>query len=645
MIFSRRTVMRAVPVATLLGVAGLAACSTDSGGSTNTSGSTAAPTTSTDLALNPAAWSYDADGDVYYQLGLSYVASPQDTSYETLGVFVPGAYMSSTDNGNGTFTAEVAFDGAVGDWTASTAPIVLPVNTPGYAAQQPPTEYSYDTVAAYMEAGFIYVQAGLRGKDSTTDAAPGNAPWGVTDLKAAVRYLRYNAAALPGNSEQMYVFGHSGGGAQSAVMGASGDCALYTPYLEALGAATTGTDGAVLSDAIAGAMCWCPITSLDAANAAYEWNMGQFATTGTRAEGTWTEAYSKNLAAAYAEHLNGLGLVDSDGNTLALEESADGQYLAGSYYEHMVAVVEQSLNDFLAATEFPYTPSSTEMAGMEAQSSSGAPAGGPGRSDDSVASGAPGDGQAPDGAPTGEGTQGTPADGGPDGDGATAGAGRPGEDSSAVSSESVTYATVADYIAALNQDVDWVAYDSSTNTATITGLEGFITSQKAATKDVGALDGVDRGQTENTVLGAGATAMHFSGLSRDVIAANQDTYAALTNWSDEYGSSEYDSDFAQTDELGVDVLTREHMYDPMYFLSSAYEGAGTSTVAPSWRIRTGIMQGDTASTVEVNLALALQAAGSSVDFATIWGQGHTMAELTGTGEENFISWVSERAAS
>ncbi|NDR52499.1 subtype A tannase [Actinomyces sp. 565] len=645
MIFSRRTVMRAVPVATLLGVAGLAACSTDSGGSTNTSGSTAAPTTSTDLALNPAAWSYDADGDVYYQLGLSYVASPQDTSYETLGVFVPGAYMSSTDNGNGTFTAEVAFDGAVGDWTASTAPIVLPVNTPGYAAQQPPTEYSYDTVAAYMEADFIYVQAGLRGKDSTTDAAPGNAPWGVTDLKAAVRYLRYNAAALPGNSEQMYVFGHSGGGAQSAVMGASGDCALYTPYLEALGAATTGTDGAVLSDAIAGAMCWCPITSLDAANPAYEWNMGQFATTGTRAEGTWTEAYSKNLAAAYAEHLNGLGLVDSDGNTLALEESADGQYLAGSYYEHMVAVVEQSLNDFLAATEFPYTPSSTEMAGMEAQGSSGAPAGGPGRSDDSVASGAPGDGQAPDGAPTGEGTQGTPADGGPDGDGATAGAGRPGEDSSAVSSESVTYATVADYIAALNQDVDWVAYDSSTNTATITGLEGFITSQKAATKDVGALDGVDRGQTENTVLGVGATAMHFSGLSRDVIAANQDTYAALTNWSDEYGSSEYDSDFAQTDELGVDVLTREHMYDPMYFLSSAYEGAGTSTVAPSWRIRTGIMQGDTASTVEVNLALALQAAGSSVDFATIWGQGHTMAELTGTGEENFISWVSERAAS
>lgn len=640
MMLSRRSLIGAVPVAALFGVAGLAACSDDSGGSTGSTAATSASTTDASLALDSTAWSYDTDGDVYYQLGMSYVASPQDTGYETLGVFVPGAYIAATDNGDGTFTAQVASDGAVGNWTATTAPIVLPVNTPGYAAQQPPSEYSYDTVSAYMEAGFIYVQVGLRGKDSTTDAAPGNAPWGVTDLKAAVRYLRYNTSALPGDTEQIYVFGHSGGGAQSAVMGASGDSALYTPYLEALGAATTSTNGAALSDAIAGAMCWCPITSLDGANAAYEWNMGQFATTGTRAEGTWTQAYSQDLAAAYADYLNGLGLVDADGNTLTLEESDGGQYLAGSYYDHMVAVVEQSLNDFLANTEFPYTPNSTEMAGMESQGGSGTPEGGPGGSTgdaSALPSGSPGDGEAPDGTPT------DGASGGPDG--ATSGAGGPGDGSSTDSSESVTYETVEDYIAALNEDVAWVSYDSSTNTATITGLEGFVNSQKTATKDVGALDGVDRGQTENTVLGIGETTLHFSELSRDVVAANEATYTSLTNWSDDYGAEGYDSDFAQTDAQGVDVLTREHMYNPMYFLSSAYDGAGTSTVAPNWRIRTGITQGDTASTVEVNLALALQAAGQSVDFATVWGQGHTMAEQAGTGEENFIAWVNERAAS
>lgn len=613
---SRRTVLKAVPVASMLGVAGLSACSdAQTSGSATASGSAAAASGA--LALGNAAWSYDADNDVYYQIGLSYVASPQDTAYETLGVVVPGAYFSATDNGDGTYTAEVAPDGAVGGYTATTAPIVLPVNTPGYSAQQALSEYSYDSVASYMEAGLIYVHAGLRGKDSTSDTADGNAPWGVTDLKAAVRYLRYNAASLPGNKEQVYVFGHSGGGAQSAVMGASGDSELYNPYLETLGAAMNDADGQALSDAVAGAMCWCPITSLDSANAGYEWNMGQFATTGTRASGTWTEAYSKDLAAAYAEYVNTLGLTDADGAALTLEESASGVYLAGSYYDHMVGVVEQSLNDFLAATTFPYTPDTSQMAGM------GEAGGGSG----SAPSGTPpsgGSGSAPSGTP--------PADGS---------GGEPGSESTDGSSESTTYETVADYITSLNADTQWVTYDSTTNTATITGLEAFVTSQKSASKDVGAMDGVDRGQTENLVMGVGSTNLHFSQISRDVIAAGEAAYAELSEWSEDYGSAGYDADLATNDSAGIDVRTRERMYDPMYYLATSSEGSGTSTVAPSWRIRTGIQQGDTASTVEVNLALALAAAGTAVDFATVWGQGHTMAELTGTGEENFIAWVKE----
>ncbi|MDO4899809.1 carboxylesterase family protein, partial [Actinomyces sp.] len=313
---SRRLVLQTIPLAAVLG--GLAAC----GSSTDTTSSTTATTaaagaedlTPTDpsLALDSAAWSYDAEGDVYYQIGLAYGSSIQDASYETLSVFLPGAYVSATDNGDGTYTLTPA-DGSVGAYTSATAPIVLPVNTPGYSAQSPVSEYSYSTIQPYMEAGLIYVVAGLRGKNSTTQDAAGNAPWGVTDLKAAVRYVRYNAASLPGDAEQVYVFGHSGGGAQSAVMGASGDSALYTPYLTAIGAATTDPEGNALSDAVAGAMCWCPITSLDEANAAYEWNMGQFASSGTRAEGTWTEAYSKDLAAAYAQWVNNAGLTDADG--------------------------------------------------------------------------------------------------------------------------------------------------------------------------------------------------------------------------------------------------------------------------------------------------------------------------------------------
>jgi len=589
----RRTILTALPATA--GLLGLGACS--AGGAASQASATTSSQAPTDpkLALDNAAWRYDATGDVYYQLGLSYAATPQASDYETLGIYVPGAYLTGTDNGNGTYTATVNGSGAVGSFTAVTAPTVLPVNTPGYSAQKPPTEYSYDIIKAYMEAGFIYIHAGLRGKDSNSQTYSGNAPWGVTDLKAAVRYRRYNAASVPGDAAKVYVFGHSGGGAQSAVAGASGDSGLFAPYLAALGAATTDTSGRALSDAVAGAMCWCPITTLDSANAAYEWNMGQFASSDTRAEGTWTRAYSQDLAAAFPAYLNDLKLTDSSGKPLSLESSSKGTYLAGSYYDHLVAVIQKSLNDFLAATTFPYTPSSTEMAGM-------GPSGG-----------------------------GAPSGGGPDGQS---------------SSETTTYNTVEEYIASLNSSSQWVAYDVSTNTATITGLEGFVTSQKNASKDVGAFDGVDRAQTENLVMGSGESKLHFSSSSREVISKGQSKYSALSGWSDDYGVAAYEKDLATKDSVGTDMATRVSMYDPLYYLTQDSKGRGTSTIAPAWRIRTGITQGDTASTVEVNLALALQQAGAdSVDFATIWGQGHTMAELTGTGEENFIAWVTKQASS
>jgi len=568
----RRTFLAALPATA--GLLGLGACST--GEATAQASSTASSQAPTDakLALDSAAWRYDADHKVYYQLGLRYVATPQASDYETLGIYVPGAYFTGKDNGNGTYTVTVNASGAVGSFTAATAPTVFPVNTPGYSAQKPPTEYSYDTIKAYMEAGFIYVHAGLRGKDSNSQTYSGNAPWGVADLKAAVRYRRYNSAAVPGDAAKVYVFGHSGGGAQSAVAGASGDSELFAPYLAVLGAATTDTNGKALSDAVAGAMCWCPITSLDSANAAYEWNMGQFASSDTRAEGTWTRAYSQDLAAAFPAYLNGLKLTDSQGKPLILESSSQGTFLSGSYYDHLVAVIQKSLNDFLAATTFPYTPSSTEMAGME-----------------------PSGGGAPSGTPPSDGG-GTPPKGG------TPGGGGQG------SAESTTYKTVEEYIAFLNSSSQWVTYDASKKTATITGLQGFVASQKNASKDVGAFDGVGRAQTENLVMGSGENKQHFSSLSREVISKGQSRYSGLSGWNKDYGVAAYEKDLAAKDSVGTDMVTRVAMYDPLYYLTQALQQAGAG----------------------------------NVDFATIWGQGHTMAELTGTGEENFIAWVTKQAS-
>ncbi|MEV6498611.1 esterase [Streptomyces prunicolor] len=575
---NRRTVIRSAT-----GVAALAAIGTAEGtagtafAATSSSSSSSSTSSAYSLEFDSTAWSYDATNDVYYQVGKVYVTNPAATDYENLSIYVPGAYLTATANSDGTtYTAKINRKGTVGQYSGHTAPIVIPVNTPGYAQQAPATSYSYTSVSEYLEAGLIYVWPGLRGRNSSTSTRSDAAPWGVTDLKAAIRFLRYNRGVLPGSTDDIVLFGMSGGGAQDTVAGTSGDSPLFDPYLRTIGAAMEDAQGRPLSDAVAGVMAWCPITDLAEANLSYEWNMGQFASTSTRASTTWTSAYSKDLAKAWPKYLNRLGLRDEHGRRLRLTESSSGTYLAGSYYDHLIGVITTSLNNFLSDNTFPYTITTQ-------------------------------------GGPPGSGQTGT----------------------------STTYETVADYIAYLNTDSTWVTYDATTNTATVSGLEGFVNSQKTANKPVGAFDGYSRGQGENSVFAMGLNApSHFAPLTRDVIKANETTYATYSDWNSAYGSAAYDSDFAQKDSVGKDIFWRGDAYNPLYFISPAFDGYRRSRVAPHWRIRTGIMQGDTANTTEINVQLALLNYGvRDVDFATVWAMAHTMAERTGDATANFISWV------
>ena len=576
---NRRTVIRSVTGAAALAAFGVAEGAAGSAfASTSSSSSSSSTSSAYSLEFDSTAWSYDSTNDVYYQIGKVYVANPATTDYENLSIYVPGAYLTATVNSDGTtYTATVNPKGTVGDYSGRTAPIVIPVNTPGYSGQKPATSYGYSSVSKYLAAGHIYVWPGMRGRDGSTSTRSDAAPWGVTDLKAAVRFLRYNRSVLPGSTDDIVLFGMSGGGAQDTVAGASGDSPLFHPYLRTIGAAMEDAKGRPLSDAVAGVMAWCPITSLHEANLSYEWNMGQFASTGTRASGTWTSAYSTDLAKAWPKYLNRLGLSDERGRRLELTESSSGICLAGSYYDHLIEVITTSLNHFLSDTTFPYTIT----------------------------------------------TQGGPP-----------GSGQPGT--------STTYQTVADYIAYLNTDSTWVTYDPATNTATVSGLKGFAKSQKTANKPVGAFDGYSRAQTENNVFAMGLGApSHFAPLTRDVIKANETTYATYADWNSDYGSSAYDSDFAKKDSVGKDMAWRADAYNPLFFLSPAFDGYRQSQVARNWRIRTGIMQGDTANTTEINIALALRNYGiHNVDFATVWAQGHTQAERTGDSTTNFISWVA-----
>ncbi|MCR4864803.1 MAG: hypothetical protein K5850_06565 [Bacteroidales bacterium] len=466
-------------------------------------------------------WKYDKGSDTYYVVGIVYCDNPADKDYEQMGIFIPGAYVDATANSNGTYSCTINGRGTKNGFTAGTAPVVIPVNTPGYKAMSPPSGFS-SGISNYTEKGFIYLYAGCRGKDSS-------APSAVTDLKAAIRYFRYLAAQkeVPGAVDRIFSFGHSGGGAQSAILGASGNSPLYDAYLEKLGAKMD------YKDDIAGSMCWCPITNLDMANGAYEWNMGK-----TRSSLSQTDLnISKALTKVFAGYINAIGFVHpTTGEKLELESTSDGYYQSGSYYEYVIEVI----NDAIARYN------------------------------------------------------------------------------------KYNSASIKQY-----------------STADAGALGSFAGNYKKATKGLAAFDaydGVSRTSAANMLFDPNGVWAHY------------DKYLAgiVGEFVPEYKSA-FDEDLALADVYGNNLATRLAMYTPLYYLidnDDYYPGGyGSSTVAAHWRIRTGIEQGDTSLCTEINLALGLLKSGvQDVDFASVWGQGHTQAEDSGSGSSNFITWV-ERCCS
>ena len=571
----------------LLLLTAIALCSSAFVGCKKASAEQAVPSALPYISMD--SWLYNSDDDVYYQTGLSYATTPADADYETLGIYVPGAYFDAKENGDGTYSCTLNKNASVAGYDITTAPYVLLVETPGYSACQPPTGY-VSSVKSFTDAGFIYIYPGCRGRDH-------GAPSGVTDLKAAIRYVRYNKALLPGDTERLFSFGMSGGGAQSALLGSTGDATEYAPYLAAIGA----VEG--VSDAVMGSMCWCPITNLDYADEAYEWNMGM-TRTGLDEE---TQKLSNRLAESYAEYINSLGLTAEDGSLLTLLPTSDGIYQGGTYYEYVKVAIENSLNNFLSDTSFPYSASSE-----------GRMTGGRGT---------------PGTRPSGDFPKGENFPGGTKPDMADY-TQRDNIQRTASTSLGLsltgTYQTAQDYVDALNTNGNWVTYDENTNTVTISSIGDFAKALKNASKSVGAFDDLNATQGENTLFGYGSGA-HFDSTMAAILTEMDSPYAAA-----------YNADIKKTDSLGTSVQDRINMYTPLFYLNSTYAGYKTATVASFWRIRSGISQGDTALCTELNLALALKNYGiTDVDFETVWGQQHVKAERTGDSTENFIAWVNE----
>ena len=564
-----------------------------------------------ELAIDPSAWQYDELNDCYYQLALPYCLTPASEQYGTYAIFVPGAYFVGERGSHG-YTCTIAEDAQVGQFTPLTAPIAMPINAPRFSAQASPATYSYEGLSRYLEAGFVYVYAGFRGRtggyESTTqEYFSGGVPWAVTDLKAAVRCLRYNAGVLPCDTERVFVFGCGGGGCYSAVLGASGNATAFDPYLQEIGAATHDVEGTTLTDGVFGTASWCPLVSFDAADAAYEWMMGQYAQGDTRAEGTWTALLSADLTSSYATYVNSLGLRDSEDVQLTLDRIDDGSFLGGSYYEHLLNLVRESASAFLKRTKFPYTSMPAADAGAFF----------PG--DATIAASAMGE----------------PAEGDDT------------QDASAIAGvrtvEATVFETLESYVSYLNGDNRWLTYNASRGSADVTGLWDFAPECRPASRPVGAYDTLDRSGVVNQLFGTDEeSTLHFDPLMADLLASEHERYAEDESW-DKGLVAQWSEDLAVSDALDKTVEERLAMADPLtYLLGRGLESEEEQlAVAPHWRINTGVFQSVTPLATEVNLALAAQqcAAVSDLSFEAVWEAGFGLAERSGDAEDNLIAWI------
>ncbi len=284
--------------------------------------------------INMSKWRYNETDGVYYQLGILYVRRPADEKYERLALFVPAAFMNCRANGPETYSCEPNPAEYISGFNFNTAPMVVSVESPEYGANPALTEYK--DFSSYTKEGLIYVHIGFRGSEH-------GAPVGLVDLKAAIRYLRHNQQQIPANTDYIYAFGTGRGGGIAALLGTTADSALFRPYFKDIGALEYG------NDRILGVMVWSPITNLDAADEAYEWNMGS-----VRSELSENQQkLSQKMAQEYVRYVNSAGFRDGNGAPLILQYSDRGIYQEGSYYHYVKGVIEDSLNEFLQTSKYP----------------------------------------------------------------------------------------------------------------------------------------------------------------------------------------------------------------------------------------------------------------------------------------------------
>ena len=294
---------------------------------------------------------------------IPYCGRPADEMMQKLSIYVPEAYYRGE---------------SINGYTLHTAPIFMPNTVGGYMPgpeEAPGVNFmgKTNTTVYALEHGYIVVSAGVRGRGMTNSAGKniGIAPADIVDLKAAVRWLRFNKNTLPGDVEKIITNGTSAGGAMSSLQACTGDHPDYLPYLEEIEAADT-------ADHVFASSCYCPITNLENADSAYEWEFcgindyhrmkmempdpkdiealkqaideqNGAVKPGPRwipVDAVMSDkqiALSADLKKIFPSYLNSLGLKDEEGNPLELNEDGTGTFIE-FIEKHVLASAQKELD-------------------------------------------------------------------------------------------------------------------------------------------------------------------------------------------------------------------------------------------------------------------------------------------------------------
>lgn len=215
---------------------------------------------------------------------IPYVAKPVAPEYQQLSIYVPECYYQGEE---------------INGYSLHTAPIFMP-----------------NTVGGYMPGPMDAPNVNDKGEPNTI------------------------AKALPGDTEKIITNGTSAGGAMSALQGTTGNHPDYEEYLENMGACKERDD-------VFASSCYCPITNLDHADMAYEWEFYGLHDYHNyhypNGEGSMSEAQiqlSRELKDLFPAYVNSLQLKDENGNELTLDEDGNG-----TFKEYVLRTVQASVPD------------------------------------------------------------------------------------------------------------------------------------------------------------------------------------------------------------------------------------------------------------------------------------------------------------